>query len=81
MPMKPKFFLRKILQLLLRLEESSNVEKIWVASKRKNFLWNRKISYRKASSNLLKLCLLFEGMFESSIADKMGKQQKEEVLK
>ena len=36
---------------------------------------------RKASSNLLKLCLSFGGMFESSIADKMGKQQKEEVLK
>ena len=51
-------------------------------SKKGNFLWNRKITCKEASWNLLKSCLSFGGGLEDSNEEKktMGRQQKEEVL-
>ena len=50
-------------------------------SPKENFLWNRKITCEKASQDLLKSWLSFEGGLEGSNEKKMGKKQKEEVLK
>ena len=50
-------------------------------SKRGNFLLrNRKILSKEHSQNILKSCLSFGEHLESSNEEKMGRQQKEEVL-
>ena len=49
-------------------------------SERGNFLRNGKIICEEDSSNLLKSCLSFGGCLEGANKEKMGRQQKEDVL-
>ena len=49
-------------------------------SERRNFLRNGKIICEEDSWNLLKSCLSFGGCLEGANKEKMGRQQKEDVL-
>ena len=49
-------------------------------SPKEGIIFETKIIFQEDSQNLLKSCLSFGGCFESSNKEKMGRQQKEEVL-
>ena len=59
---------------------SSIVGKNGAISKKGNFVWSGKIACVEAFQDLLKSCVSFGGSLEGSNEEKMGRQQKEELL-